>query len=394
MQTPLHRVMLAVLAVGLLVPAVSAAQDVVYTGCIKSGDGSLYNIRQATTPMAPCKGKDKQISWNMAGQPGPPGPPLDITVNVDCNAGQSINDALAQAANKLTVLINGSCEEGVVITRDDVTLQGVGTNPTIMAPEGAWSSAIRIEGARGVSLWDLQVVGGGCTLNAERFASFVAGRVRITGASHGGLCLDYSAALLRESEISQNEFGAFVGKGSSLIVEDSKVIDNRAIGLQAGGDVSLRRTEVARNSGGVYVAGGRVEASGGADCAFRDNRDYGVSLDGGHLTLDECLVEGSYTGLEVASGSAAQLNSATVQGNGWAAVGVGGGSHLFLSGQTVINGGSGVGVWLTDTCSLRAPADISTVTGTPWGIYCAGPPSVAQLTWPLPGVVTNCLPAQ
>ncbi len=123
----------------------------------------------------------------MAGQPGHPGPPLDITVNVDCDQGESINAALAQLANKLTVLINGSCEEEVVITRNDVTLQGVDPTPTITAPPGEWSSAIRIEGAHGVSLWDLQMVGGGCTLNADRFASFAAGRVLITGASSRGL---------------------------------------------------------------------------------------------------------------------------------------------------------------------------------------------------------------
>ena len=390
MSKLLHHAPIVILVVGLLVPAGLAAQDIVYTGCIKSGDGSLYSVREGTTPMATCKAKDNQISWNMAGQPGPPGPPLDITVNVDCDQGESINAALVQQAERLTISITGTCVEFVVITRDDVTLQGVDPPPTITAPPGEWSSAVSIAGAHGVILTNLHLAGGSSTLAVERFASLAAWNVQITGGSNSGLSLTDSSAILSQCEISQNEIGASVGSGSTLILEDSKVIDNRNNGFSVGGELSLRRTEVARNRSGIYVGLGRVEASGGADCAIRDNPDYGVSLNGGRLILDGCLVEGSYTGVEALYGSFAQLNDATIQGSTWAGVSAAGGSSILLSAATAINGGSAVGIYLGDTSTLGW-VETPTVTGDLWGIYCAGPPSVAQLTSPFPGVDTNCL---
>lgn len=47
---------------------------VVYTGCIATSNGTLYSVHEGTTPMQPCKDKDLQISWSMAGVQGPPGP--------------------------------------------------------------------------------------------------------------------------------------------------------------------------------------------------------------------------------------------------------------------------------------------------------------------------------
>ena len=47
----------------LAVPAL--AQDpIVYTGCLKSSDGSLYSVREGTVPMTPCKAR--------SGRPEPP----------------------------------------------------------------------------------------------------------------------------------------------------------------------------------------------------------------------------------------------------------------------------------------------------------------------------------
>ena len=67
------RLVLAAAVALVAVPAL-AQGPIVYTGCLKSSDGSLHSVREGAAPMAPCKAKDKQISWNMAGQPGPPGP--------------------------------------------------------------------------------------------------------------------------------------------------------------------------------------------------------------------------------------------------------------------------------------------------------------------------------
>jgi len=380
----------------LAVPAL--AQDIVYTGCIRSADGSLYSVREDTTPMAPCRARDTQISWNMAGQPGPPGPPgppLDITVDVDCDQGQSINAALAQQANTLTVLINGSCEEAVLITRDNVTLQGVGTNPTITAPAGP-NNAIQVRGAHHVGLRDLHLVGGFHTVSADSFASLEASNLQITGALHCGIALGNSSAILSQCEISQNEDGVSVSSGSSLVISSSKVINNSHFGVGVNfGQVVLSSTEVAGNRTGLFSTRSIVDA-GGPGCSFHDNLDNGLSIEtGSDLSLSECLVSGSDNGILVQFGSTAGLSLTTIQGNTNFGVSASGGSSVFLF-QSVINGGSAVGIWLGDTSTLGGWWDgvwlgTTTVTGTPWGVYCAGPPAVAQLTWPFPGVVTNCL---
>ena len=112
------RLMLAAALMLVAVPALGD-QPVVYTGCIQKSNGSLYNVQEGTMPTQPCKSKDKQISWNMAGQPGPPGPPGPslprlLQLSVDCNnPGESINAALAQQAERLIVSIQGTCVEQV-----------------------------------------------------------------------------------------------------------------------------------------------------------------------------------------------------------------------------------------------------------------------------------------
>jgi type VI protein secretion system component Hcp len=64
------------LVVGMMLVAslALAADPVVYTGCLSTSNGTLYSVHDGTTPMQPCKDKDLQISWNMAGVQGPMGP--------------------------------------------------------------------------------------------------------------------------------------------------------------------------------------------------------------------------------------------------------------------------------------------------------------------------------
>jgi type VI secretion system Hcp family effector len=60
----------------MLVTSLALADDpVVYTGCLSTSTGTLYSVHDGTTPMQPCKDKDLQISWNMAGVQGPKGDP-------------------------------------------------------------------------------------------------------------------------------------------------------------------------------------------------------------------------------------------------------------------------------------------------------------------------------
>jgi type VI protein secretion system component Hcp len=64
-----------VFALMLAASVAVAADPVVYTGCLSTSNGTLYSVHDGATPMQPCKDKDLQISWNMAGVPGERGDP-------------------------------------------------------------------------------------------------------------------------------------------------------------------------------------------------------------------------------------------------------------------------------------------------------------------------------
>ena len=79
------------------------------------------------------------------------------TVVVDCDKGDSINDALEEKAEELIVEISGTCQEDGVIERNNVTLRGVTPGATVVA---ASSAAIFLDRVSRVSLENLSVQGG------------------------------------------------------------------------------------------------------------------------------------------------------------------------------------------------------------------------------------------
>ncbi|HUF78167.1 MAG TPA: hypothetical protein VMR44_04545, partial [Thermoanaerobaculia bacterium] len=80
--------------------------------------------------------------------PSAPGPfPESLTVAVDCDAGDTIADALAQRADELTVEITGSCVEDVTIRRDRTTLVGVAPGAEIVgspSPADPFGGAVTV----------------------------------------------------------------------------------------------------------------------------------------------------------------------------------------------------------------------------------------------------------
>ncbi len=389
------RVGLAAALVLLAVPAL--AQDVVYTGCIKSGDGTLYSVRAGTTPMAPCKAKDNQISWNMAGQPGPQGPPgpsypKELQIDVNCDGGQSIQDALQQHAEKLLILFRGTCTGRVLITRDDVVLQGVaGTNPTITA--GEWGT-LEIIGGQRVILEGFAVRG--APLKASD-ASFSAYQLNISNAGGRGVDIGGGvSAYMQDSEISGNgSEGIMLSSGPSLYLSSVQIIDNGGLGIFAqNSTLTIQGTTVARNArAGVHLRNSDAQVRGWNCCnTILNNGGTGFYLEvGSDLFLEQGSIVGNgEAGILVTGTSAAFLGDVIVQNNIGYPVEVSGGSSVTLGADTRIDGGEGLsGILLRDTCTSNAGG--SSITGFPYGIECEWPPSVSQIRGPVPDTVsTNC----
>ena len=125
------------------------------------------------------------------GPPGPPGQglPESVTVAVDCSQGQQVLPALSTPALNLTIVILGTCDESVTIARDNVTLRagapGAGLHSTSMEQD-----LVRLNGARNLTLADLNLQGGRIGLKTENGASFSASGLDISGAAYGVMMND------------------------------------------------------------------------------------------------------------------------------------------------------------------------------------------------------------
>ena len=81
---------------------------------------------------------------------------------VDCNEGQSIQDAVEKgqgSASQLYIDVSGSCEEVVTIKRDDVTIDG-GETATVVG-------TILVDGGRRISIRDITITGPGPVLGQQ-----------------------------------------------------------------------------------------------------------------------------------------------------------------------------------------------------------------------------------
>lgn len=202
---------------------------------------------------------------------GPPasGPPTPIapslTVQVDCDAGETLADALAERADELTVEFSGSCAEEVVIRRDRTRIVGVAPgaeivgNPSPVAPFGG---GITVQGASNVTLADFT----------------------IRGARRGITVLDGGVARLERLTVRDNvRDGVFI-QGARAWIESLTILDNGGDGVAAWDSSSVifafDATTVIRRSGRAGVlASGSSDVSGFVTSRVEsDDAPFGIAL--------------------------------------------------------------------------------------------------------------------
>ena len=366
-----------VAALGLLAPPATADDPVVYTGCIQKSNGSLYNVREGTAPMQPCKSKDKQISWNMAGQPGPEGPPgpslpRELTFFVDCDNGESINDALAHQAERLTVYISGMCIEGVLVNRDHVLLAAADTSdpPTIT------------QGGTGV---------GGAGVTVSRARDVTLRYLTIDGGNGVGVRADNSQATLEFCEIRNMTPGVLMEGLSALEIRDTWIHDNigRGIEVEGGGAVTVRRSEIETTAGAAMLLTASI--ANVFSSTIRDNTGGIEAHAGSVLIMESSEVSGNGWGITVTRSSSVQVRSSTISGNTGGIAGennssvyltdvavsdsptsgiaVNSSSNLELYGRCVVTG-NGYGVTAHLSSSFVAYSPDTTIYGNQVGVTC------------------------
>ena len=276
---------------------------------------------------------------------------------------ETIADAMAQAQPGDTIMITGTCNEAVVVDKDDITLDGGG-------------SAV-IDGA-GIDRWAVDVTGRQkVTLKGLTVQNGHANGIAITESS-GVWMQDVTVRNTRRAKYDSDGQGIFVGHASSVVLTGTIVADSNAgngiMVWQSGNALavgnftprgsSFPRASVQANGNGehgIFVAG---SSSFVAFSNFDDNTTVhaktntysGISVQqsssmivAGGTDLEATNNKGS--GLEVGGASSAQFWGRAAESRT--------ASGLFDS-----NGGAGISVWGSSSFNVWDDGVAVNVTST------------------------------
>jgi len=307
---------------------------------------------------------------------------------VDCASGDTVARALTRGDDRksLTILINGSCTENVVINRSDIKLAAASLGATLIGPDGA-VDVIRVTGSR-VTIDGITVTGGRNGITADGAAGLIVqnalvqgtGRtgidyahgasgivdtVTVTGNARDGIAIDAASAAVINSQIAQNTrhgVGVFNNGSARIGIDNSNnpagnvISANGANGINInfGSGVLIAMNNVSGNGtnaapgnprNGVSITSASADLIGGN--TISGNPGQGISMRGGSIVIGDTVF--GFTSVN------------TITGNGSAATP--GGIFAFLGSSlniqnAVISGNNGFGMVL----SLRSEAQIASST--------------------------------
>jgi hypothetical protein len=169
--------------------------------------------------------------------------PAEETVTVRCGEpGETIAAALETAADRLVVLVSGTCAENVVIRRSGVTLAGASGNATAdrivgVEPGTATRAVVEVADAARVRIENLSISGGmGPGLGAWRAEGLEVQGCRLEGNrdSGGHFSLDSDVAVADTVFAGNVGHGARVQRGARLTCSGCAFEDNGDFALSVG----------------------------------------------------------------------------------------------------------------------------------------------------------------
>lgn len=383
--------------------AIATGTATAIVGCAKNDNGQLRIVDSA----AQCLPSEHVV--NLAAPQAPPGP---AAVVVDCAAGQTVGQALADnaTATSLDITIKGTCTESVNVNRDDVSLHGAAAGDGLQAPSSG-ATVLQIASARQVRLSQLTVTGGGNGISIGGAALVFGDGVVLKDAAYSGMIVaNSSTAFMNNLTVDHSHESLSVGGGGSLGVNGG-TIENGVIGANVngggtlflgggvvvtgmsfigvhaahGGSATLQDATVQQNAqaGVAAFQGGTVFVTNRA--LVRANGNFGVSANAatadveGHVTGNGGCGVCGYNG-----GHITVQNGALIDGNHGDGAQIGVGSSLATQHATIKdNGGNGISLQGTSTAAFGNGSNTITGNGG-WGVFCEGPPAVAQIQAPQP----------
>jgi len=200
-----------------------------------------------------------------------------VFVDVDCDAGQTIGDALAKTADEPHVVlsISGICRESVEIRRDDVELQGQ-PGAAIWA-DASQKYALYVNRGRRIMASGLTLQGGYQAALLVVYGDFSGSRLTIAGASIGVRLQNGANVTLADAAVEGNTHGVLVDD-SMISLSFCTIYKNRAYGIWAQhARASLYNVEVFDNTTGVAGDGISLVSTAGQYVRIHDNQ-LGVRL--------------------------------------------------------------------------------------------------------------------
>lgn len=230
-------------------------------------------------------------------------PTSTLTVTVNCGTGQSVGDALKRGAEgqPLGVVVQGTCNENVSVSRDDVKLQGdPNVGGGVNGPDAA-TNTIDVTGRR-VTIDSLLVAGGLNGIGVSASGGLTVRNSTVQNTSRTGIVFVQGASGTVDGCTIQNNArdGVAIDSSASAFVINSVITQNRR--------------------GGVVISdGGSARIGLNAALAPAGNT---ISLNGG-------------SGVSISLGSAAFIAANTISGNGTDPASAIGRSGIIVTNATV-----------------------------------------------------------
>jgi parallel beta-helix repeat protein len=293
-------------------------------------------------------------------------------VSVNCSQGQTISKVLHELVgftSPVTIQVNGTCNESVDISRDDVTLIGGPSGGAIKGPDPN-RDTVSVRGARTI-IDSLTVTGG---------------RNAITVSSG-------DAAIQNSTVKNAGSVGIYFVQRSSGIVDNCTVQNNPLFGIRiSDGGAAITNSTISANYYGISVSSGSIArigltnntAAGGN--TITNNSQYGIFIvNGGSADIYSNTISGNgIYGISLLDATARLLGGNQITGNGVAGLLVQGshvriGEPIFVtqwglstSHNTITGNGAGSatspnrgGIWAHQSASVFIDdADVSNNTGS------------------------------
>ncbi len=217
-------------------------------------------------------------------------------LTLDCAHLQPLID---QAASRSAlVLPAGTCSVNLVITKS-ITLRGAGANKTFLKGALPGKPVLYIENNQQIIevLVESLSLNDAPKLSAEKDCAIFYPELicpsgfEVRGKAHavlrnatisgnawvGVYVLDSSRALVQETDISNNGWGVYLASDAQVTIENSRVQNNKQVGIEAWASVIVKNTRVSKNNDGIKLV---LESAQILNNTISENASHGLLVTG------------------------------------------------------------------------------------------------------------------